>query len=250
MPVHNSAGTVGQAVRSVLAQGHQDWELLITDDGSADSSWELLSGFAAQDDRIKPQRSESAGGPAVARNKAITRAAGSWVAFLDSDDLWLPEKLERQLEFARDTSAVLSYSAYYKIAADFADEAKDFQPNERIIRARDHLTYRRMLDANFIGCLTAMYDRDALGTRLMPELRKRQDYALWLSILRDGHVAHGIREPLALYREARAGSVSGDKLSLVTYNWQLYREVEGLSLPRSALALTTSTARSLLNSRI
>lgn len=250
MPVHNSAGTVGQAVGSVLAQGHQDWELLITDDGSSDSSWEMLTGFADLDSRIKPQRSEQAGGPAVARNQAISRAAGSWVAFLDSDDLWLPYKLERQLAFARDTRAALSYSSYYKVSADFTGDATDFEPNDRVIGARDHLTYRRMLDANYIGCLTAMYDRNMLGTRLMPELRKRQDYALWLSILRDGHVAHGIQEPLALYREARAGSVSGDKLSLVRYNWQLYRDVESLSLPRSVLALATSTARSVLNSRI
>ncbi len=250
MPVHNSADTVGQSVRSVLAQSHEHWELLITDDGSSDTSWEVLSAFAQQDDRIKPQRSDTASGPAVARNKAITRAGGSWVAFLDSDDLWLPEKLERQLAFARDTSAVLTYSSYYKVAGDFAGEAADFQPNGRVIRARDHLTYRRMLDANFIGCLTAMYDREVLGTRLMPELRKRQDYALWLSILRDGHVAHGIDEPLALYRQGHAGSVSGNKLSLVKYNWQLYREVEQLPLPRSVLSLATSTVRSLVNGRI
>ena len=250
MPVHNSARTVGQAVRSVLAQGHQDWELLITDDGSSDSSWEVLTGFADRDPRIKPQRFEQAGGPAAARNRAISRADGSWVAFLDSDDLWLPHKLERQIAFARDTQAPLSFSSYYKVPADYTGEAADFEPNDRIIRAPDHLTHRRMLDANFIGCLTAMYDRDVLGTRLMPDLRKRQDYALWLSILRDGHVAHGIQEPLALYREARAGSVSGDKLSLVRYNWQLYREVEGLSLPRSVRSLATSTARSLLNGRI
>jgi glycosyltransferase involved in cell wall biosynthesis len=186
----------------------------------------------------------------VARNRAIARAGGSWVAFLDSDDLWLPGKLERQLAFARDTRAVLSFSSYYKVPAGYAGEAADFEANDRVIRARDHLTYRRMLDANYIGCLTAMYDRDVLGTRLMPVLRKRQDYALWLSILRDGHIAHGIQQPLALYREARAGSVSGNKLSLVRYNWQLYREVEGLSLPRSVRSLATSTARSVLNGRI
>lgn len=186
----------------------------------------------------------------MARNAAIERTTGSWVAFLDSDDLWLPDKIERQLEFAQSTRAMLSFSSYYKVPADYDGEAADFEPNGRIVPARYHLTYRTMLNANYIGCLTAMYDRERLGTRLMPELRKRQDYALWLSILRDGHVAHGIQEPLALYREPREGSVSGNKLSLVRYNWQLYREVEGLSLPRSARSLATSTARSLLNSRI
>lgn len=250
MPVHNSAETLGQAVRSVLTQEYQDWELLITDDGSSDSSWELVSQFAADDDRIKPERCKRAAGPAVARNRALERATGSWVAFLDSDDLWLPAKLVHQLAFARERDAPLSFCSYYKVAPDFRGEAVDFQPNGRIIHARERLTYGQMLVANYIGCLTAVYDRDVLGTRLLPNLTKRQDYALWLSILRDGHVAHGMHEPLALYREARPGSVSGDKLSLVRHNWHLYRRVERLGLLRSALALATSTARSLANSRV
>lgn len=107
-----------------------------------------------------------------------------------------------------------------------------------------------MLRANYIGCLTAMYDRDRLGTRLMPELRKRQDYALWLSILRDGEIAHGLPEPLALYRAARPGSLSEDKRELVQHNWHLYREVEGLSVPRAASSLVTATLRSIRNGRI
>lgn len=249
MPVHNAAGTLGQALRSAQAQTHTEWELLAVDDASDDESWELLSAAAAADERVVPIRSTEPLGAAVARNRAIERARGSWVAFLDSDDLWLPTKLERQLAFGAETGAPLTYTWYYKVAADFAGDAADFQPNDRVIRAPEELTYRRMLRANYIGCLTAMYDRDRLGARLMPELRKRHDYALWLSILRDGHVARGLPAPLALYRAARPGALSEKKLDLVRHNWQLYREVERLSVPRSVLSLATATLRSVRNGR-
>lgn len=250
MPVHNATQTLAAAVGSVLAQSYADWELLLTDDGSTDGSWAMLSEFAEQDDRVKPERTDSAGGAAQARNLAIERSQGRWVAFLDSDDLWLPDKLERQLSFMVDTGAPLTFSSYYKVAADYSGDAAQFTPNSRIIAARDQVNYATMLQANYIGCLTAIYDREQVGTRLMPTIRKRQDYALWLDILREGHVARGLSSPLALYRESRPGSLSGNKRSLVRYNWQLYREIEGLSVPRSALSLATSTIRSVRNSRI
>jgi hypothetical protein len=110
--------------------------------------------------------------------------------------------------------------------------------------------YKAMLVRDYIGALTAMYDRKALGTRLMPEMLKRQDYALWLSIMRDGHDARGLAEPLAVYRAQQAGSLSSNKLSLVSYNWALYREHEGLSVPRATRALAGAVVQSLRNSRI
>ncbi|UFU07554.1 glycosyltransferase family 2 protein [Ruania halotolerans] len=251
MPVHNAATTVAAAIRSVQHQGHPDWELLITDDGSADESWEVVRALADEDERIKPQHSELAGGAAQARNAAIARARGSQVAFLDADDQWLPEKLAKQLDFARTTGAPLTFTAYYKVAADYAGQARDFMPTERVIRARERLDYRMMLQQNHIGCLTAMYDADQLGLRTMPDLRKRQDYGLWLSILRDGAIARGLDEPLALYREQHPGSLSGtSRWSLVRYNWSLYREVERLSLPRSIWALGQVTVRSTLKRTI
>lgn len=250
MPVHNSAATLSQAVRSVQGQSHENWELLITDDGSADGSWDLIRGFADADPRIKPQRADEPSGAAHARNLAIERAAGSWVAFLDSDDLWLPHKLGTQLEFAAHTAAPLTFSSYYKVESDFDVEASQYEPTDRIIAARESVDYQAMLEANYIGCLTAMYDRDRLGTRFMPEIRKRQDYALWLSILRDGLTARGLSEPLALYRQARPGSLSGSKWSLVRYNWELYRDIEKLSLPQSLRSLATAVLRSVRNSRV
>ncbi|MGW3089251.1 glycosyltransferase family 2 protein [Streptomyces sp. NPDC001108] len=250
MPVYNSAATLGAAVRSVLTQTHGDLELLITDDKSTDDSMDMLMEFARQDERVRPESAPEQGGAGRARNLAIERARGDYIAFLDSDDMWLPEKAERQLAFAAEGDAPLTFTSYYKMDADYAGESVDFVPNGRIIQARGHVDYRAMLVRDYIGALTAMYDRNVLGTRLMPEMRKRQDYALWLSIMRDGADARGLTEPLAVYRAHRAGSLSSNKLSLVQYNWALYREHEGLSVPRATRALTGAVWQSLRNSRI
>ncbi|MER5494304.1 glycosyltransferase [Streptomyces sp. NPDC002490] len=250
MPVYNSAATLGAAVRSVLTQTHSDLELLVTDDKSSDGSMDLLMEFARQDKRVLPGSAPEQGGAARARNLAIERARGEYVAFLDSDDMWLPEKTERQIEFAAAGSAPLTFTSYFKMDADDDGESTDFIPNGRVIHARAHVDYRAMLVRDHIGALTAMYDRTVLGTRLMPEMRKRQDYALWLSIMREGADARGMPEPLAVYRSHRTGSLSSNKASLVRYNWELYREHEGLSVPRSARALAGAAWQSLRNSRI
>lgn len=250
MPVHNSAATLGAAIRSVLAQTHADLELLVTDDASSDDSMDLLMEFALQDDRVLPEAAPGRGGAARARNLSIARASGDYVAFLDSDDMWLPTKVERQIDFAVTAEVPLTFTSYYKVDADYDGEGVDFIPNGRVVRAREYVDYRAMLTQDYIGALTAMYDRTALGTRLMPEMRKRQDYALWLSIMRDGIPARGLSEPLAVYRSHRAGSLSSNKLSLVPYNWALYREHEQLSVPRSARALAGAAWHSLRKSRI
>ncbi|KJS53532.1 glycosyl transferase [Streptomyces rubellomurinus subsp. indigoferus] len=250
MPVHNSAATLGASVRSVLAQTHADVELLVTDDASTDGSMDLLQDLARADERVRPQAAPEQGGAARARNLAMARARGEYVALLDSDDMWLPEKLERQLAFAAGGDAPLTFTSYFKVDGDHVGEAADFVPNGRVVEARERVTYRDMLVQDHIGALTAMYDRKVLGTRLMPDMPKRQDYALWLSIMRDGHPARGLREPLAVYRSGRAGSLSSNKLSLVEHNWALYRRHERLSLVRSTMALAGATLHSVRKARI
>ncbi|MCX4659097.1 glycosyltransferase family 2 protein [Streptomyces uncialis] len=250
MPVYNSAATLSAAVRSVLTQTHSDLELLATDDQSSDGSMDLLREFAGHDERVLPQQAPERGGAGRARNRSINRARGDYVAFLDSDDMWLPAKLEKQLAFAAEGDAPLTFTSYFKMDADHEGESTDWVPNGRVVRAREHVDYRAMLRRDHIGALTAMYDRNVLGTRLMPEMRKRQDYALWLSIMRDGADARGLAEPLAVYRAHQAGSLSSNKLSLVKYNWELYREHEHLSVARSTRALAGAVWQSLRNSRI
>lgn len=250
MPVYNSAATLGASIRSVLTQTHGDLELLVTDDKSSDDSMNLLTEFARQDGRVLPESAPERGGAGRARNLAMERAKGDYIAFLDSDDMWLPEKLERQLDFAAKGDAPLTFTSYYKVDADYEGESVDFTPNGRVVPARAHVDYRAMLPQDHIGALTAMYDRGVLGTRLMPEMPKRQDYALWLSIMRDGFDARGLSEPLAVYRAQRAGSLSSNKLSLIPYNWALYREHEGLSVPSSTRALAGAAWHSLRKRRI
>lgn len=162
----------------------------------------------------------------------------------------LPAKLEKQLAFAATAGTPLTFTSYYKMDALYAGEAADFVPNGRVVLAPERVDYGAMLVHDHIGALTAMYSRSVLGTRLMPDMPKRQDYALWLSIMRDWTPARALREPLAVYRAQRAGSLSSNKVALIPYNWNLYRRHEQLSVFRSARALAGAAWHSLWKSRI
>lgn len=243
MPMHDAAAFVGAAIRSVQAQSVQEWELLVVDDSSRDDSHAVAERAAAADPRVRVLRNEGPGGAGPTRNVGIEAARGRYIAFLDSDDLWLPTKLERQLALLEVSGAPLVYSAYYKVDADFSGEAVDFAPNGRVVRAPLRLEYRHMLRQDYIGFLTAVYDTAALGKRLLPSIERRQDYALMLAILRDGHVARGLDEPLALYRSGRTGSLSANKLVAARYNWHIYRHVEELPLPRALWAFGNYAVR-------
>lgn len=244
MPMHNSAPFVGAAIRSVQAQDVDSWELLVVDDASTDGSPEVVAPLAAADPRIRLLRNNGPRGAAGARNTAIAEARGRYHAFLDSDDLWLPTKLEEQLALMARTSAPMTYAAYYKIAGDLAVEAADFVPTTRVVHPPARLDYRQMLRQDYIGFLTFVLDTEQLGRRFLPDLERRQDYALKLEILREGHVALGIDRPLALYRAGRAGSLSSNKLRVARYNWHIYRHVEALPLPRAVWAFGNYAVRS------
>lgn len=246
MPMHNSAEFVGASIRSVQAQSTGSWELVVVDDSSTDSSAAVVAELAAADPRIRLLTNDRGRGAAAARNVAIGAARGRYLAFLDSDDMWLPQKLERQLDLMQRTGTPLSYSAYYKIDGDTEVEAGDFVPTRRVVRAPLRLEYRHMLRQDYIGFLTAIYDTEQLGRRYLPPLKRRQDYALMLAILREGHTAQGLAEPLALYRAARSGSLSSNKLKAARYNWHIYRHVEGLPLPRAVIAFANYATRSAL----
>ncbi len=239
-PMYNAASHIGDAIGSVLRQTHGDWEMLVVDDCSSDDSAEIVSRLARRDKRIKLIRSRENLGPAEARNIGIEASEGRYLAFLDSDDLWHPEKLQRQIEFMR-SGARLSYTAYQKISEDGAHLG-------RPIPVRDEVGYAQMLNTNAIPCLTAMLDVRQVGKRYMPAVG-HEDYAYWLNILRDGVVAHGLNQVLAYYR-VRSGSVSNDKLKAAGFQWRIYRRVEKLSLPRSLYHFTCYTYHGLKKQRI
>ncbi|WP_355662382.1 glycosyltransferase family 2 protein [Halomonas salifodinae] len=229
-PIYNSERFLDKAIESVFEQSFSDWEMVAVDDCSSDGSAELVRRYAERDSRVRLIQLDKNSGAAVARNVAIEEAKGRYIAFLDSDDLWLPEKLEKHIDFIEETGAALSYTAYEKIT----------EAGERtgvVVTPPESLTYDDLLKSNRIGCLTAIYDTKKIGKVTMPLIRKRQDYGLWLKILRDSGPAIGLCEPLSLYRE-REGSISSNKVEMVKYHWSLFRDIEGLSRVKSAYYLS------------
>jgi teichuronic acid biosynthesis glycosyltransferase TuaG len=226
MPAFNAENTVLQAIESVQAQAFRDWELLVVDDHSSDGTAERVRRVARLDSRVKLSVLErNSGGPARPRNVGIDGSSGSFIAFLDADDWWAPEKLSRQLDFMKREGAVLSSTGYDVVGVD-GQPAGSFMPPPVT-------THERLLRASTIGCLTAMVDARALGKLQFP-LCGHEDYALWLGILRSGRVAHGLQERLATYRQ-RGGSISANKLKVLSFYFHIYRKLEGFSTIRSGL---------------
>lgn len=218
-PAYKAASYVEETIRSVLAQTHQDWELLIADDCSPDNTREVVQRWADSDSRIRLIPLERNGGPAAARNAALKHATGRWIAFLDSDDLWLPEKLERATSVARSSGAALVFTGFRRITADS-------QTVGRYIGVPPTLTYRQLLGNTAIATSTVLVDRKQTG-----EIQMRKtfydDFDCWLQLLKRGLRAVGIDEDLMRYRVVQQ-SVSRNKKRSALQVWRAYRELEGL----------------------
>jgi teichuronic acid biosynthesis glycosyltransferase TuaG len=228
MATYNSADFIEHSIMSVLNQTYTNWELLVTDDCSTDNTLNLLQEYASKDKRIKVFFLEKNSGPGVARNYSIKHAKGRFIGFCDSDDQWKPEKLEKQTSLMMEKDCALSYSSY-----DTINDVGDFIGT---VKAIPFLNYKIMLRNNYIGCLTAMYDTQKVGKVYMPEMRKRQDWGLWLLILKKSDYAYGIEESLAVYRN-RSHSISANKIKLIKYNFSIYRELENFSFIKSTYRL-------------
>lgn len=221
-PAFNASRTIGQTMQSAQAQTFQNWEMIVVDDCSTDDTCSIVEGYAVSDRRIRLLRQTANGGPARARNAALKAAVGRFVAFLDSDDCWLPEKLERQLSFMAANDIALSYTLYRR----FKDGRQDVGP---LVKLPSTFTYKNLLKKTGIACLTVVVDMDRTGPIEFSAIR-HEDYALWLKLLKRGFVAYGLMEDLARYRVSTA-SVSGNKLKSATWVWKIYRDAEKLSLP-------------------
>lgn len=215
MPTYNSSTVVSLSIESIINQTFRDWELIITDDCSTDDTVEILNYWAKRDIRIKVLQLENNKGAGVARNNSILQAKGRFIAFCDSDDLWARDKLEVQIDFMLSNQVMLSFSNY-----DIIDEEGNFIKH---VRARRRISYSDLLKNNYIGCLTVVYDSEFLGTRTFPHLRKRQDWLLWLEILKDVDFAYGINQSLAYYRKGES-TISSNKWSLIKYSWLVYNK--------------------------
>lgn len=241
MPSYRSDRHICAAVDSLKGQTDPAWELIISDDGSPPAAQRQLDFVASSDPRIRILKSNVNEGAARARNRAIEAATGRYIAFLDSDDLWKPQKLERQIEFMKTRDIAFSFTAYDRI-----DEAGTFLNTHP---AKKPVSYHDLLKSCVIGCLTAAYDTDKLGKVYMPERRGAEDFGLWLRILKKVDFAHPISESLAQYR-VRSDSVSSKKLHAAGYTWSIYRNEEKLGFIRSIYYFTHYTANGLLNTYV
>lgn len=215
-PTYNSHQFIEATIQSILNQTYTNWELLITDDCSTDGTWELLQKYQRQDERIKIFKLKRNSGPGIARNNSIKHAQGRFIAFCDSDDQWKPEKLEKQVEFLTTNNLAFTFSAYQKI-----DEKGE---KGGIVNIPNEVNYNHLLKTCPIGCLTAIYDTDKIGKVYMPEIRKRQDYGLWLKIFQIIGSTKGMNENLAYYR-VRSNSVSSNKFTAAKYHYKVLRQV-------------------------
>lgn len=239
-PLYNCSDFLDDTLNSVLAQTYQNWEVIMVDDCSSDNSVLIAQEFVEKDHRIKLIQLERNSGAAVARNKAIEAATGRFIAFLDSDDLWMPNKLEKQVQFMLDQNIAFSFSAYEKID----EKGVPFD----IVSVPEKINYKQLLKTNVIGCLTAMYDVEQLGKVYMPVNTKREDFATWLTILKQVDYAYGMPDVLAQYR-VYASQSSAKKTKMAKENWRLYRDIEKLGLLKSAYYFLHYAVRGVLRTK-
>ncbi|WP_342135315.1 glycosyltransferase family 2 protein [Providencia rettgeri] len=220
MPCYNAEQYIKDSINSVLNQTYPHFELIIIDDLSTDNSINIINSFS--DNRIKLIQLTQNGGAGVARNTGIEAAQGRFIAFLDSDNLWRPNKLEVQLSHMIEGNYPLSYTQYQK----FTQEGKG-----KLVIPPNTVTYNELLYCNIIGCLTAVYDTKILGKQFMPLIRKRQDMGLWLKILAQGHTAYCCPQVLADYRTD--SGMTQNKIDAAKYQWKFYRQELSFNIIKS-----------------
>lgn len=225
MPLYNAANTLDKSVSSVLEQTYPYLELIIVDDCSTDDGVDRVLKLTTKDKRIRLIQLKKNGGAGVARNTAINAANGRYIAFLDADDMWFKDKLEVQLKAFKETDSALICSGYWIVDAEYNHLGEK--------NAQPYITYNDLLKRNVIGCLTAIYDVKKTGKVFMPEIRKRQDYALWLTILRKHGAAHCVQEKLAEYY-IQPNSISSNKFEMLKWNYRMFHETQFMSATEAA----------------
>ena len=221
MPCYNMEKYISEAIMSVRQQTYPHWELLIVDDASTDNKVAVIESHSKQDDRIRYIVKDKHSGIADSRNQCLQQAQGRYLAFLDADDIWHPDKLETQLRFMTEKQVGFSYSSY-----DCIDE--NGQPLNKSVKATSNMGYEAYLRNTIIGCSTVMVNKDIVGDVVVPLFRTSEDTATWLDILKQGHLAYAIDESLVSYR-IRRKSASSNKFKASFDLWTVYRRHEKLS---------------------
>lgn len=221
MPSYNCGRFVRETIESVFAQTYTNWELLFVDDCSTDDTESIVKTFI--DPRIRFFKNEKNSGAAVSRNWALREAKGQWIAFLDSDDLWEPTKLERQVRFMEENGYKFSYTYYEEMDADDNDTGMMVLGPKKITKAG-------MFAFCWPGCLTVMYDVSAVGLIQIEDIKKNNDYAMWLKVCQKAD-CYLLPEVLAKYRRGRSGSVSSHSIStMIKWHYKLFRDAEGMGV--------------------
>lgn len=217
MPAYNSEKYIADAIVSVINQTYTYWELIVIDDGSNDNTLSIAKNYAINDDRIVVYKNDVNKGVSATRNHGIAIAKGEWIAFLDSDDKWISNKLEKQLSYARQTGAEFIFTG-----ASFINE--ESEPFNGVFSVPNKVDYKRLRCHNVISCSSVLIKKDLFKSFKMERDDIHEDYAVWLKILRTGICAYGIDEPLLIYR-LTAKSKSGNKLKSIVMTYKVFRHI-------------------------
>lgn len=229
MPSYNCENIIKKSIDSVLKQTYKNWELIIVDDCSTDNTESVIKEYASKHSNIYFFKLEHNSGAAEARNKAISESKGEYIAFLDSDDSWYTEKLEKQIKFMKNNSIDFCATGYELVSEDGTSLNRALIPPAKT-------NYNQFIMYSCpIGNLTAIYNRGKLGKIFVPNIKKRNDFALWLQVLKKTEFCYGMSDILAKYTIGRQGSLSKNKLKLLKYHWYLYRNIENHNILRSSI---------------
>ena len=226
MPSYNCGQFVEAAISSVQAQTYTNWEIIFMDDCSTDDTLKQVSLLRENDQRVRLYQNVSNMGAAMSRNNALREAKGRWIAFLDSDDLWEPTKLEKQVKFMEDNGYKFSYTCYSEMDAEGKDAGV-------VVSGPRHVTKAGMFAFCWPGCLTVMYDRETIGLLQIEDIKKNNDYAMWLKVCQKAD-CYLLPEVLAKYRRGRVGSVSSHSImTMIKWHYKLFRDAEKLDVMSS-----------------
>lgn len=228
-PTYNTEKFIRATIESVQNQTYKNWEMILVDDASTDQTVSVIEEFVQNDSRIKLFKLDKNSGNGFARNAALDKASGKYIAYLDSDDLWCSDKLEKQIQFLKTNNLHFTFSYY-----DSIDE--EGNSLKRRVESPNPLTYKQLFFCNYVGNLTAIYDVEYFGKIKLESSEKRQDWRIWLTILKQIKTAEAIPEPLAFYR-IRKNSISSSKFKLIKHNFGVYREFHGYNLVFSILLM-------------
>ena len=240
VPVYNAVKYIETTIDMVSRQTYKDWELILVDDASTDGSADLIEKLvSSQGKRVRLIRKNVNEGAAAARNTGIDASAGRYIAFLDADDVWMPDKLQKQIAFMEKTGAAFSFHSY-----EFGDDKAN--PTGKIVRAPKTLSFRQALSRTVIFTTTVMFDTEKIDMEIihMPQVPS-EDTATWWRILKSGYVAYGLDENLAIYRRP-ARSLSSNKFIAIQRIWFLYRNIADLSVIQSAFYFVGWAVRATL----